>query len=273
MSINFVSITPAVIAAADKKPGHSDLLYWCLQGDFDAWAPTLSDGTPGATKRIVTDHTWLTNKGVHTIQAKPKSVDGTADSAGEVGGAIITYKYKFLIKGDSPTINEFFENVLNEDIVVFFNDPTCGQTNYIQLGSECTPANISAPSYRSGSKGAGGFKEYEMTVECTDKFFYEGALVDANENTQLATPILSVGGIGATGATIDWTAVTNAVTYEIEYGTSSTFVSPTATTTTAPTSLLAITGLVTATQYYARVRAVATGYVTGEWATIAFLTD
>lgn len=179
--MNFVSITPQVIAAADKKPGYSDLLYWCLQADVETWAPTLSDGTPGATKKITGDHTLFAGKTVKTIQCKPKSIDGTADSQGEVGAAVITWKQKIIIKGDSATINEFFEGILNEDIVAWFNDPTCGVTNLIQFGSKCTPAQISSPTFRSGSRGAGGLKEHELVIECPDKFFYGGTLPEGGE--------------------------------------------------------------------------------------------
>lgn len=189
-TINLRSITPATIAAADKKPGYADLVYFCAHAAVTAWAPTLSNGTPGATKRILTDHT-ITG-GVLMIQAKAKSIDATSEAAGEAGGQVLTYKYKVIVKGDSPEINELLEAILNEDLTFWFNDPVCGQTNLVQIGSKCTPANISGFAFRSGNRGAGGFKEYEFSVDCPDKFWYEGALEEAN-----TTPVAFKYGVAA----------------------------------------------------------------------------
>lgn len=272
MSFNYRSITAGVIAAADKKPGHSDVVLFSPTSAFDTIAlPTAPFTAMGATKRITANHTFPVNGGWKSIQAKAKSIDATADASGEAGGQVINYKYKVIMKGDSAEINEWFENAANEDGIWLFNDPVCGVNNYVQLGSKCTPAVLSGLAFRSGSKGAGGFKEYEFVVESSDKFFYEGDITMAVEDPVLdAIPLLTVTEVSDTEVTIDWADVANADSYEVQYSTSSSFAAPT--TLEPATSIQAITGLTASTTYYIRVRAVATGYAPGPWETISVVT-
>ncbi len=274
MSFNFVNITAAIISAADKKPGHSDVLYICPIGNFTAIAGALNDGTPGATKRITADHTHPVNKGFIKVQCKAKSIDPTGDAQGEAGGQVPSYKYKVIIKGDSPTILEFVEQILNEDIIGIFNGPVCGVDAFTQLGSECSPAQISGFAFRGGSRANGGFKEYEFTIESSEKFFYEGTITEHTDSSLLlATPSEPiVSGLAATTATVTWGDVTNATEYEIQRSTSPSFTAPVSETIADPTVTKAYTGLTTATTYYFRVRAKATGYVTSDWAVGAFTT-
>jgi hypothetical protein len=273
MSISYRSITSTVIAAADKKPGHSDLVLWSPQSAFTTIAiPTAPFTTPGASKTITANHTFPTNGGFMSIQAKAKSIDGTADAAGEAGGQVINYKYKVIIKGDSAQINEWFENAANEDSVWIFNDPVCGVDRFVQIGSACTPAVLSGLAYRSGSKGAGGFKEYEFTVESSDKFFYEGDITMANEDPTLdSVGSVSVAGLTDSEVNLDWASTGNTDEYEIEYGTSSTFVA--ATQTTSASSNINLTGLTASTLYYIRVRATGAGYADGPWTELSIITS
>lgn len=275
MSFNFVNISRQRITEANKKPGHSDVAYIAPVGFLDTIAGALDDGTPGSTKRITASHTFLPNKGFIQVIAKPKSIDPTGDAQGEAGGQVASYKYKVIIKGDSDVIQEFVEQILNEDVILLVNSPVCGQNAFIQIGSECSAAQISGFSFRGGSRGNGGFPEYEFTVESSDRFFYEGTVTQLTDSDLLldapSAPIVS--GISATAATVTWGDVPNATSYEIERSTSPAFTSPTAETIADPTVAKSYTGLVTATTYYFRVRAVATGYVTSGWSTAAFTTS
>jgi hypothetical protein len=261
MSINYRSITSTVIAAADKKPGHSDLVLWSPHSAFDTIAiPTAPFTTPGASKKITANHTFPVNGGFMTVQAKAKSIDPTADAAGEAGGQVISYKYKVIVKGDSAQINEWFENAANEDGIWLFNDPVCGVDNFVQIGSKCTPAVLSGLSYRGGSKGAGGFKEYEFTVESSDKFFYEGDVTMANEDPTLDAPgTLSLSALTATGVVLNWADVDDATGYIVTIATNAGFTTGVVNTTRA-TSDITITGLTTSTAYFIRVQATATGF-------------
>lgn len=166
----------AVIGAADKKPGHSDVALFALYGEFTTMAPSLATTGPGDSKKITAAHTFPANQGFKELQCKTKSIEPGGDSSGEPGGSVMDYKYKVIVKGDSATILEFIENILADDWVWLFNDPQCGVDAYVQLGGKCGPANISNVVYRGGTKGAGGFKEYEFIVSSSEKFFYSGTV-------------------------------------------------------------------------------------------------
>ena len=177
MAFNFKSITAVEIQAAEKKPGHSDVALMAPLADFTVCAePTAPFANPGDSKRITTAHTFPVGKGFVELRCKPKALEPAADSQGEAGGSVANYKYKVIVKGDSPLIQEWIENVLNEETIWLFNSPECGVDSYVQIGSKCSPALISGYAFRGGSKGAGGFKEHEFIVESTEKYFYSGAV-------------------------------------------------------------------------------------------------
>jgi hypothetical protein len=239
---------------------------WSPHSAFTTIAkPVAPFTTPGASKTITASHTFPTNAGFMLVQAKAKSIDGTADAAGEAGGQVINYKYKVIVKGDSAQINEWFENAANEDGIWIFNDPVCGVDRYVQIGSSCTPAVLSGLAYRSGSKGAGGFKEYEFTVESSDKFFYEGDITMAVEDPALEdVGTLTITGLSDTGFTLDWVLVDDAEEYEITVATNAGFTTGVVgyerTESDVP-----VTGLTANTLYYVRVRPIAAGFTSGPY--------
>ncbi|MDH7463976.1 hypothetical protein QEG73_21925 [Chitinophagaceae bacterium 26-R-25] len=177
MPFSFGNITPQVIADADKKPGHSDVVLFARVADFETIAtPTSPWAAPGDSVKITTAHAFPEGGGFFSLQCKAKSIDPTGDAQGEAGGQVPTFKYKCIVKGDSPEILEWVLQALNEDFVVLFNSPECGKDEYIQIGGKCTPANLNSFAFRGGNKGNGGFKEYEFVVESSDKFFYNGTV-------------------------------------------------------------------------------------------------
>lgn len=177
MAYDFSHLNDAVILAADKKPGHSDVVLMAPAGIFTSIAtPTTPFTNPGDSKKITTAHTFPVGKGFVEIKCKPKSIEPGGTANGEAGGQVPLYQYKCIVKGDSPQILEFLENMLNEDVIVLFNSPECGVDSYVQIGSKCSSANVTGFTPRGGSRGAGGFKEYEFTFESTDKFFYSGTV-------------------------------------------------------------------------------------------------
>jgi hypothetical protein len=177
MAFNFDHLNAAVIQAADKKPGHSDVALMAPQGLFTLIAkPTAPFAAAGDSKKITTAHTFAVGEGFVDVQCKAKSIEPGGTANGEAGGQVPLYQYKVIIKGDSAVILEWIENAMNEDMIWLFNSPECGVDAYVQLGSACSPANITGFTPRGGSRGAGGFKEYEFIVESTDKFFYSGTV-------------------------------------------------------------------------------------------------
>jgi hypothetical protein len=269
MALNYFSITPARVSAADKKPGHSDLVYFALHAEATSWAIPTPTVVPGSSKKITSAHTFPTDKGFFSIQAKASSIEPTADAAGERGGQVATYKTKVIIKGDDAVINEFVENILNEDLVFIFNDPVCGVDRFVQLGSRCTPANIEGFAFRGGSKGAGGFKEYEFVVASPDKFFYEGAVTMATETNLAVAPLTMVEDITSGGLKI--TVMPNdiaATGTELQRSTMLNMSSPT--NVTGASNVYTQTGLAADADYYFRARntAGAAGILKGPWTAV-----
>jgi hypothetical protein len=272
-NINYRSITPTVIAAAVKKPGHSDTVLFAPTSAFTLIAkPTAPFVNPGDTKKITADHTFPVNEGFRTFQCKSKTVDPTGDASGEAGGQVPLYKWKCIIKGDSAHINEFVENLLNEDIIALFNDPVCGVDDYVQAGSSCTPAEITGFAFRGGTKGAGGVKEYEFTVQSSDKFYYSGTVTMASEDPTLDAPgLLSISAVTDDGFVVNWADVTDATGYDITVATNAGFTTGLVNYDRA-VSDVTVSGLDAATVYFIRVRAKATGFNSSSYTSFSITT-
>lgn len=93
-------------------------------------------------------------------------------------------------------------------------------------------------------------------------------------NTQLEPPAsIGFSAVGPTGLTVSWPAVSGAAAYLVERSASIAFTSVTSNTVTAPTVSLAVTGLVTGTKYYYRVKATAPGAADSAWIVGDITTD
>ncbi len=179
MAYNFTAITPAVLADATVKPGHSDVVFFSPIEEFLALQVPGTYTNPGDAKKITTAHTFGAGDGFVRIKTKRGSVrEEGSNVVGEIGGWVPRHVYTFIVKGHSAEIEEILENLLNIESVFIFNGPECGVNEYIQLGSSCNPAVVSGFEARSGSRGEGGSKEYTVTVESNDKFWYTGAVTE-----------------------------------------------------------------------------------------------
>lgn len=177
MPYNFNNITAAVVGAADVKPGHSDIALFAPLADFTTIQKPATWAAAGDFKKIATAHTFPALKGFAQLKAKKGQVrqEGSA-AVGEAGGLVPNYQYLIAIKGHSAAIEEWLEQAMNEEGIWLFNDPTCGLNNYVQLGSECNPAQITAYTSKSGSRNDGGVREYEITIQSADKYWYSGTV-------------------------------------------------------------------------------------------------
>ena len=177
MAYNFSNITTAVVGAADVKPGHSDVALFAPLDEFTTISGVETYAVAGDKKKIIDAHTFAALKGFAQIKAKSGFVrqEGTT-AVGEKGGLVPVYQFLITIKGHSAIIEEWLEEALNEDGIWLFNSPECGVNQYIQLGSSCNPAQISAYTSKSGSRNDGGVREYEITIQSPDKYWYSGAV-------------------------------------------------------------------------------------------------
>jgi len=83
--------------------------------------------------------------------------------------------------------------------------------------------------------------------------------------TLATTASFTTGVITDTTIVLNWSAVTNATGYTIERSTSSTFASVTTVLSNSNVLTLTDTGLTSSTQYYYRVKANASGYISSNW--------
>lgn len=177
MSYNFSNITAAITGAADIKPGHSDVVLFSPIGDFTLIQKPGAWAAAGDYKKITTAHTFPVDAGFVQLKSKPGGVrqEGTT-AVGEKGGLVPMYQYIITVKGHSEIIEEWLEQAMNVEGIWLFNDPTCGINKYVQLGSECNPTLMSAYTSKSGSRNDGGVREYEITLQSPDKYWYTGTV-------------------------------------------------------------------------------------------------
>lgn len=177
MAYNFSPISAAVVGAASSKPGHSDVVLFSPVDKFTTLSSPGAWAAAGDKKKITTAHTFGVSDGFISIKCKPGSVaeDGTA-LKGEKGGQVPNHVFKFIVKGHSAVIEETLEELLNVESIYLFNSPECGVNEYVQLGSACNAAMITGYTAKSGSKGEGGVREYEVTMESADKYWYTGTV-------------------------------------------------------------------------------------------------
>jgi hypothetical protein len=177
VSYNFSNITSAIVADADVKPGHSDIALFAPMDEFTTIAVPGAWAAAGDYKKITTAHTFPALAGFSQLKSKPGRVrqEGTT-AVGEKGGLVPVYQYIIAVKGHSAVIEEWLEQAMNLEGIWLFNSPECGVNEYIQLGSSCNPAEMTAYTSKSGSRNEGGVREYEITLQSNDKYWYSGTV-------------------------------------------------------------------------------------------------
>lgn len=179
MAYNFTAINNAVVGAASTKPGHSDVVFFSPIDEFATIAVPGTYTNPGDKKKITTAHTFGVGDGFVRIKCKPGSVREEGSTViGEKGGLVPNHVFTMIVKGHSAVIEEILEEALNIEAIWIFNSPECGVNEYVQLGSSCSPAQLTGYEVRSGSRQEGGVREYQITLESFDKYWYSGALTE-----------------------------------------------------------------------------------------------
>jgi hypothetical protein len=177
VAFNFSNITPAIASEADVMPGHSDIALFAPIYEFTTIATPAAWAAAGDSKKITTAHTFAALKGFAQLKSKSGRVrEEGSNAVGEKGGLVPVYQYIITVKGQSAVIEEWLEEAMNLEGIWLFNSPECGVNEYIQLGSSCNPAEISAYTSKSGSRNDGGVREYEITIQSNDKYWYSGTV-------------------------------------------------------------------------------------------------
>jgi hypothetical protein len=142
--------------------------------------PVLSSPElPGEAETIGTNHTYVAGKGSIAVYVPPKELEAPGEIVGGALANSLKWSPKLIIVGDGPETLGFVKKLMKDSFLLHIEDSKKCETGsgYVQFGSKCNPCTIVAGSFVSGKTGDGR-KQYELTVEAFDKFFYNGAIVE-----------------------------------------------------------------------------------------------
>jgi len=159
-----------------KEPGYQKA-FISLLADFTLLNEPVTDGTPaiGEAYKIDASHTWAPLKGPFEVLVDNKTLEVTGETTGAAGSLRISYAPKIFIKGDGPTVLEIVNNLVNEQLVLFVQDG-CGNAQYLQFGCDCSPVEVAKVAFQSGTLKGSTAKGYELTLDATCKYFYNGTI-------------------------------------------------------------------------------------------------
>jgi hypothetical protein len=159
-----------------SESGYKNNAYIALPEWFDAEAvPTLS-AAMGDNYRIVTDHTFLTGKGMLPVYCFPNTNESNGELPGDQGAKKTRFTPKIFIQGDNAASLELVNNIKNQGVILFMEKPLC-PGEFVQFGSGCYPATVDSASNPTGTTNSGK-AGWEITFESFTKFFYEGEITE-----------------------------------------------------------------------------------------------
>lgn len=164
-------------AQTGTDPGYKSKLYFAKTADIQTWGrPIAVPVAPGDKKKISTAHTFVTDKGAFTLDCKTFSPVGTSETQGDPGEKIPSHTMVVEINGDNAKTLEMFEDMLNDELVIWVGDADClTSDSFVQLGDDCKPADVSW-QFNSRKANEQGKKVYTVTITSPKKFFYLAAL-------------------------------------------------------------------------------------------------
>jgi hypothetical protein len=161
----------------NNETGYTNKLWLSSLDAFLALAePTAPFTTPGASKTITEDHTFTSPAGFFELLCAQDSVDGPAETAGEIGSKKPIYTVTGFLPGDGADIQEMVEELLNDNIIVLVKDATCPDGKVVQLGCDCKPARVDAAAFTSGTTATDGRKGWMLTIKSACRWWYEGTI-------------------------------------------------------------------------------------------------
>ncbi len=157
------------------QPGYFKAWYSPL-GDFTTLqVPSLS--TPpaiGEKYTIATSHVWANGKSPIGLYIADSTAENDGDSLGDIECGRFHWKFKVMLLGDTPEIQEIMENMLN-DRGVFFLQPNMVADTFIQLGNVISPGILDKGGFKSGNLKSGG-KKWEINAQTFARNFYTGTV-------------------------------------------------------------------------------------------------
>jgi hypothetical protein len=186
MPITFTSTKFAEPDNTDGSLGHGvGKAYIALVSDFADGGLKGVYANPSNEEEEVTvegDHEFQAGKGFVEVYHDPQSTetDFMAAMNGEGKGANVVNEGKIFYPGTKKNVSALLK--LRPQLISLFGDINCAAGKYIQLGSKCTPAYISA--WEWGMKNIHGtdMKGYNITIKAYSNGLqhYDGAVVKAS---------------------------------------------------------------------------------------------
>lgn len=162
-----------------KDGGFKPIIYFNPTADITTWVyPTGAGSTLGDKTNIATAHTWGTNKGAFSWEAKLGTVALTGESAGDEGAKVPIWTVKVKVLGLNAATVDQMVNALNDNKVMWFKDSNCTVADYFyQLGDECNPITVSwAFDGKDNLPTSTSLKEWEITFQSKKLYTYAAAL-------------------------------------------------------------------------------------------------
>lgn len=174
---NYANITTAT--QANKDGGFKPAVYFNPIADITTWVyPTAAGLVLGDSTNIASAHTWGTNKGAYTHEAKIGSVTLTQESQGDEGARVPVWTLRYKVLGVDAATIEQMKNKLNAQLVYWVKDANClVSNNYFQLGDECNPVTVETSfDGKDNLATSTAQKEWEIVVRCRKLYTFAAAL-------------------------------------------------------------------------------------------------
>lgn len=167
----------------NQTPGYSNNAWITPDGFIDTYPDVVGTAAIGDKFTIDDSIVYKTDKASIAVFCAPKSVSGDGDVVGEELAKRFQWKPKIIMVGDGPEFLEIVSNLLNETFLLHVANGECEGGQKVQFGSRCTPCTVVEGSFKSGTL-SDGRKQCEFTLEAYNKYFYNGTIVELDDDVE-----------------------------------------------------------------------------------------
>ncbi len=172
---------------ANQTPGYSNNAWITPTGFIDTYPEVVGAAAMGDKFTMDDSIVYVTDKGSIAVFCAPKSVSGDGEVVGEELAKRFQWKPKIIMVGDGPVFLELITNLLNESFLLHVANGECEGNQKVQFGSKCTPCSVVGGSFKSGTL-SDGRKQVEFELEAYNKYFYNGVIVELDEDAEVELP-------------------------------------------------------------------------------------